>query len=92
MSSPRQDLNLRQMVYKTIALPLSYKGKWVTSARHPQETLPAIFTALEGSEKKHWTLFFLFSGTHQMGWETLEFYLRSLSSIFNETGEAIPLT
>jgi hypothetical protein len=73
MSSPRQDLNLRQPLYKSGALPAELQGRKVVSVHHPQETLPAIFTALEGSDKrKHQTLFFLSSGTHQMGWETLE--------------------
>ena len=60
MSSPRQDLNLRQMVYKTITLPLSYKGGWVSSARHPQKTLSAKNTKPYSS---------CFSGNFQIGWE-----------------------
>jgi hypothetical protein len=38
------------------------------SAHHLQKTLSAIFTALDGSEKrKHQTLFSLFSGRHPNG-------------------------
>ena len=66
MSSPRQDLNLRQPLYKSGALPAELQGQRVVSVHHPQETLPAIFTALEGSDKrKHQTLFPLFSGTYK---------------------------
>ena len=94
MSSPRLDLNQRPTVYKTVALPLSYKGKWVSSARHPQKALSAIFTALEGSDKrKHQTLFFLFSGRHPNGVRDLaRVYTSKVCPAFSFTngGDQIP--
>ena len=60
MSSPRLDLNQRPTVYKTVALPLSYKGGWVSSVRHPQKTLSAKNTKPYSS---------CFSGNFQIGWE-----------------------
>jgi hypothetical protein len=36
--SPRQGLNLRQPVYKTGALPLSYEGVKIVASRQPWRT------------------------------------------------------
>jgi len=64
------------------------------SDHHPQKTLSAIFTVLEGSDKrKHQTLFFLFSGRHPNGVGDLaRVYTSKVCPAFSVTngGDQIP--
>ena len=88
------DSNCGLSACKADTLTAELIARKVMSDHHPQKTLSAIFTALEGSDKrKHQTLFFLFSGRHPNGVGDLaRVYTSKVCPAFSVTsgGDQIP--